>query len=79
MARFRFKKIEAVEDILEAIGRPDIPSTEVTIRCPAVDEATGEVIADLEIDFGPHSLSPVDEEKLLRLLEGKGLKLTAKV
>ena len=62
--KYQFNQINTVEDILKAIGRTDIPSTDVVLRQPAVDEETGEYLAELEIDFGTHTLSPTDEEKL---------------
>ena len=62
--KYQFNKISTVEDILKAIGRTDIPSTDVVLSQPAVDEETGEYLAELEIDFGTHTLSPIDEEKL---------------
>jgi hypothetical protein len=63
MARYRFSKAMTAEEVLKAIGRTDIPSTQVVIRMPAVDE-TGEVIADMEIDLGPYTLT-ASEETLL--------------
>ena len=62
--KYQFNKISTVEDILKAIGRTDIPSTDVVLSQPAIDEKTGEYLSDLEIDFGTHTLSPIDEEKL---------------
>jgi len=37
------------------------------LRQPAVDEETGEYLAELEIDFGTHTLSPIDEKKLEKI------------
>ena len=71
--KYQFNKINTVEDILKAIGRTDIPSTDVVLRQPAVDEETGEVLAELEIDFGTHTLSPVDVGKLESCLASQGL------
>ena len=71
--KYQFNKINTVEDILKAIGRTDIPSTDVVLRQPAVDEETGEYLAELEIDFGTHTLSPIDEEKLKSCLASQGL------
>ena len=71
--KYQFNQINTVEDILKAIGRPDIPSTDVVLRQPAVDEETGEYLAELEIDFGTHILPPIDEEKLKSLLASQGL------
>ena len=62
--KYQFNQINTVEDILKAIGRTDIPSTDVVLSQPATDEKTGEYLAELEIDFGTHTLSPTDEEKL---------------
>jgi hypothetical protein len=66
--KYRFKRIETVEDLLEEIGRKDIPSTKVSIRRPAVDEATGKYVADVEIDFGEYELTASDEGKLMDLM-----------
>ena len=71
--RYQFNQINTVEDILKAIGRTDIPSTDVVLRQPAVDEETGEYLAKLEIDFGTHTLSLIDEGKLKSCLASQGL------
>ena len=71
--KYQFSKINTVEDILKAIGRTDIPSTDVVLSQPAVDEETGEYLAELEIDFGTHTLSPIDEQKLESYLASQGL------
>ena len=65
--KYQFNQINTIEDILKAIGRTDIPSTDVVLRQPAVDEETGEYLAKLEIDFGTHTLSPIDEKKLEKI------------
>ena len=79
MVKYRFKRVETVEDILEAIGRKDIPSSRVVVRYPAVDEKTGEVLADMEIEFPDEfPLSEADEKKLEALMIGMGLKLKEK-
>ena len=70
--KYHFSKISTVEDILKAIGRTDIPSTDVVLSRPAIDE-TGEYLAELEIDFGTHTLSPIDEKKLESCLASQGL------
>ena len=70
--KYQFSKISTVEDILKAIGRTDIPSTDVVLSRPAVS-ATGEYPAEFEIDFGTHTLSPIDEEKLESCLASQGL------
>ena len=58
--KYRFRRgLETVEDMLEAMGRKDIPSVEVSITREG-DE--------LEIDFGEHVLMPGDEEKLKAVL-----------
>ena len=62
--KYQFNQINTVEDILKAIGRADIQSTDVVLSQPAIDKETGEYLADLEIDFGIHTLSPTDEKKL---------------
>ena len=72
--KYQFNQISTVEDILKAIGRTDIPSTDVVLRQPAVDEETGEYLAELEIDFGAHTLSPIDERKLENCLALQGFK-----
>ena len=71
--KYQFNKINSVEDILKAIGRTDIPSTDVALRQPAVDEKTGEYLTELGIDFGTHTLSPIDEKKLESCLASQGL------
>jgi len=79
MVKYVFKRIETVEDLLEAIGRKDIPSTKVVIRRPAVDEETGEVVADMEVEFpDEYPLTTQDEEKLKAIMAGKGLKFMEK-
>ena len=77
--KYHFNKISTVEDILKAIGRTDIPSTDVVLRRPAVDEETGEYLAELEIDFGSHTLSPTDEKKLKSCLALQGLRSSRQV
>ena len=62
--KYQFSQINTIEDILKAIGRTDIPSTDVVLRQPAIDEETGEYLADFEIDFGTHTLSSTDEKTL---------------
>ena len=63
MPKYKFSKIETVEDLLEAMGRKDIPSTEVSLT------RSGN---EIEIDFGRHNLTLVDEEKLKVALKGMG-------
>jgi hypothetical protein len=70
--RYRFRKVETVEDVLSAIGRTDIPSVKVTMRKP------GEDGSDFEIDFGDVVLSDQDEAKLQSLMMGLGLRLKEK-
>ena len=36
--KYQFNQINTVEDILKVIGRTDIPSTDVVLRQPAIDE-----------------------------------------
>ena len=62
--KYQFSQINTIEDILKAIGRTDIPSTDVVLSQPAIDEKTGEYLAELGIDFGTHTLSSTDEGKL---------------
>ena len=62
--KYQFNQINTIGDILKAIGRTDIPSTDIVLSQPAVDEKTGEYLAELEIDFGTHILSPTDEKEL---------------
>ena len=71
--KYQFSKINTVEDILKAIGRTDIPSTDVVLSRPAIDRETGEYLAELEIDFGTHTLSPTNVEKLKSCLASQGL------
>ena len=72
--KYQFNQISTVEDILKAIGRTDIPSTDVVLRQPAVDEETGEYLAELEIDFGTHTLSLIDEGRPESCLASQGLR-----
>lgn len=68
--RYRFTSFRTVEDLLEAIGRGDIPSPEVSMT---------RVGDQVEIDFGEHALNPGDEEKLKSVLSAMGYgKLRAK-
>jgi len=79
VVKYRFKRVETAEDILEAIGRKDIPSTKVVIRRPSVDEATGEYLADLEIEFpNEYYLTDADEAKLKSLMASMGFKFKEK-
>jgi len=78
MVKYRFERIKTVEDILEAIGRTDIPSTDVRMSVPAIDPVTDEYIADFEIDFGAHELSPTDEAELKGLMRTLGYRLKEK-
>ena len=71
--KYRFNKTSTVEDILKAIGRTDIPSIDVVLSRPAIDEKTGEYLAELEIDLGTHTLSLTDEKKLESCLASQGL------
>ena len=70
---YQFNRKNTVEDILKAIGRTDIPSTDVVLRQPAIDGETGEYLAELEIDFGTYTLSPTGENKLESCLASQGL------
>ena len=71
--KYQFNKISTVQDILKAIGRTDIPSTDVVLSQPAISE-TGEYLAELEIDFGTHTLSPTDVKMLKSCLASQGLR-----
>ena len=71
--KYQFNQINTVEDILKAIGRTDIPSTDVVLRQPAIDKETGEYLAELELDFGTHTLSAIDARKLESCLASQGL------
>jgi len=80
VAKYRFRKTETIEDILEAIGRTDIPSTKVVLRKTVVDEETGEYLADMEIEIpDEYALSTTDEEKLEAWMAGHRLKLKEKL
>ena len=70
--KYQFNQISTVEDILKAISRTDIPSTDVVLSQPAISE-TGEYLAEFEIDFGTHTLSLTDEVKLGSCLASQGL------
>jgi hypothetical protein len=65
--KYRFRKIETVENLLEAIGRTDIPSTEVVVRRPAEDGS------DMEIDLGKYTLTAAEEAALIALMKSKGM------
>jgi len=77
--KYRFERIKTVEDVLKAIGREDISSVDVSISVPAIDPATGEVVADWEIDFGEHILTTTDERRLADLMRALGYVLKEKV
>ena len=70
--RYLFKRATTIEDILRALGRTDIPTTSVVIRQPAVDMATGEHLADIEIDFVDYTLPVPDKAKLETLMQQRG-------
>ena len=63
MPKYKFSKIETVEDLLEAIGRTDIPSTEVSLT------RSGD---EIEVDFGRHNLTLIDKNKLKVTLKEMG-------
>jgi len=63
MPKYKFSKIETVEDLLKAIGRTDIPSTEVSLT------RSGD---EIELDFGKHNLTSLDENKLKVTLKEMG-------
>ena len=63
MPKYKFSRIETVEDLLEAIGRTDIPSTEVSLT------RLGD---EIEIDFGRHNLTLADGNKLKVTLKEMG-------
>ena len=63
MPKYKFSKVETVGDLLEAIGRTDIPSTEVSLT------RSGD---EIEIDFGKHNLTLTDKDKLKVTLKGMG-------
>ena len=63
MPKYKFSKVETVEDLLGAIGRRDIPSTEVSLT------RSGD---EIEIDFGRHNLTLSDENKLKVALKEMG-------
>jgi len=78
--KYRFKEIETAEDILEAIGRTDIPSNRVSVKRPSIDEETGEYLADFEIEFpDDYPLSSSDEAKLKSLMATMALKFKEKI
>jgi len=78
--KYRYNRIETAEDILEAIGRTDIPSDKVTIKRPSVNEETGEVLASFEIEFpDDFPLTSSDEAKLKSLMAAMGLKFKEKI
>jgi len=80
MVKYRFNEVKGVEDILQAMGRQDIPSMSVVIRRPSIDEETGEYLADLELEIPDEfPLSSTDEGKLSSLMAQMGLRFKEKV
>jgi len=78
--KYRFKEIETAEDILEVIGRTDIPSNRVVIDRVVIDEETGEYLADFEIEFpDDFPLTSSDEAKLKSLMAAMALKFMEKI
>jgi len=70
MPKYRFRRILLTPaDLLKAIGREDIPSTDVTIII---------MNEDVEIDFGKHVLTETDEGKLKQVLEAMGRRFVEK-
>jgi len=70
MPKYKFTRIILTpEEILKAIGREDIPSTEVEVFIAG---------DDVEIDFGTHVLTETDEEKLKKVLKAMGRKFVGK-
>ena len=63
MPKYKYSKVGTVEDLLEAIGRTDIPSTEVSLT--RLGDKT-------EVDFGRHNLTSLDENKLKVTLKEMG-------
>jgi len=69
MPKYKFSARALIpEELLKAIGREDIPSTEVLITI---------VGNDVEIDFGV-VLTEVDEKELKKILEAMGLRFVEK-
>lgn len=56
--KYQLNKISTVEDILKAIGRTDIPSTDVVLSQPAVDEETGEYKLGTFLNFKEIKTAP---------------------
>jgi len=78
--KYRFTRIETAEQLLAALGADHIPSNLVTIRCPAVDEQTGEILADIEVELPEgYSLSSINEEKLKTIMMSMGMVLKEKI
>jgi len=69
MPKYKFTRIITPKEILKAIEREDIPSTEVEVFI-AED--------DVEIDFGTHILTETDEKKLKKVLEIMGRRFVGK-
>jgi len=64
--KYKFRRnIETVKELLQLLGRTDIPSPEVSIARES---------DSLEVDFGIHMLSPTDEGKLTSILGSFGFK-----
>lgn len=67
--KYLYGKKSIIEDLLNTIGRSDIPLTEVALI------SDGETIT---VDFGKHSLAKSEEEKLNTFLSKLGFNLLRK-
>jgi len=80
VVKYRFMRIVTVRDILEAIGRGDVPPARVEVRCPVVDETTGEVLADFELELpDEYTLSSAEEERLKTLMASMGFRFKERI
>ena len=67
--QYRFVRGVTAEDIVRAIGRPDIKSTEVVIYMRG---------NELVVDFGSHKIGATEERKLEALLRSFGYRFVEK-
>jgi len=77
--KYRFIKSRTIEALLKLIGVTDFPSTKVSMAQPAIDEKTGELVADLEIDTGELELTSEQQKKLKSIMKALGFEFKEKV
>jgi len=77
--KYRFIKSRLIEDLLKLIGVVEFPSTKVSMAQPAIDEKTGKLVADLEIDTGELELTSEQLKKLKVFMKALGFDFKEKV